>query len=53
MLTLYRKEGEYLLLTLDDGQVITIRLDSIKGKRARISIGAPDEVKIMREEIPD
>jgi len=51
MLTLSRKEGESIVLTLEDGQTITVRLDETNGSQARISIGAPDSVKILREEL--
>ena len=53
MLTLSRKEGESLILTLEDGQTIEVHLDQIRGTQARISIDAPDSVKILREELLD
>jgi len=51
MLTLSRRIGESIILTLEDGQTITVRLDETKGNQARISIGAPESVKILREEL--
>ena len=51
MLTLARKEGEKLILTIDGKQIAVIYLDQIKGKQAKVSIAALDEVKILREEL--
>jgi carbon storage regulator CsrA len=51
MLTLFRKEGESLLLFLEDGKTITVRLDQTKSNQAKISIDGPESVHIMREEL--
>ena len=50
MLTLDRKEGESIIVYKDDFE-ITITLSEIKGKHAKISIDAPDEYHIAREEL--
>ena len=50
MLTLNRKEGESIIIYKDDLK-ITIILSEIKGKHAKISIDAPDEYHIAREEL--
>lgn len=52
MLTLTRREGESLFLHIDGFEPIQIKLSVIKDRhQARISIGAPQEVRIMREEV--
>ena len=53
MLTLTRKEGESILLYLEDGNTIEIRLDETKGNQAKISLAAPKPVKILREELAE
>ena len=50
MLTLDRKEGESIIVYKDDLE-ITITLTDIKGKHAKISVDAPDEYHIAREEL--
>lgn len=50
MLTLERKEGESIIIYKDDLE-ITITLSEIKGKHAKISIDAPEEYNIAREEL--
>jgi carbon storage regulator len=49
MLVLTRKPGEKIVI---DGQ-ITITLLSSEAGRARIGIDAPDDVRILREELLD
>lgn len=51
MLTLSRRIGESIILYLDNGKTIEVRLDRTDGSQARISIGAPKDVKILREEL--
>ena len=49
MLILTRRIGEQLLI----GNDIKVVVLSIKGNQIRIGIDAPDNVKIMREELLD
>ena len=54
MLTLTRREGESLILSIDGMEPIKIKLARISGShQARISIDAPKAVSIQREEIAD
>ncbi len=62
-LTLTRREGDQIRLTIDPGvdtekllrhllrDGITIYVGEIEGGRARISIEAPRELQVMREEL--
>lgn len=50
MLTLNRKEGESIILTINDQRVI-IKLSKAKNGLAKISIDAPEEILILREEL--
>ena len=47
MLLLTRRTGE----TIQIGDDITVTVLSVKGNQVRIGITAPDDVKIMREEL--
>ena len=49
MLVLSRKVGEKIIV----GNDIILTVASIRGDKVRIGIDAPDEVKIVREEIKD
>ena len=49
MLLLSRRTGE----TIKIGDNITVTVLSVKGNQVRIGINAPDDVKIMREELTD
>jgi len=51
MLTLTRKENESIICTLPNGDEIEIVVTKVNGKQARISIAAPNDVRIMREEL--
>lgn len=52
MLTLTRKIGERIFLDLPDGRRITVTYcDWRQGRQARIGIEAPDDVKVLREEL--
>jgi carbon storage regulator CsrA len=55
MLTLSRREGETLILTIDGMEPIRIMLSTIDKKRqqARIAIEAPESVGIWHEEVLD
>lgn len=48
MLTLKRKEGESIILTIND-QRVQIYLSEAKNGQAKISIDAPEEIRILRE----
>ena len=52
MLTLTRREGESIFLFVD-GKTIEVDLSMIDGHQAKISIDAPQEVDILREELLD
>tara|TARA_R110002049_G_scaffold16122_1_gene65007 strand:- start:7917 stop:8099 length:183 start_codon:yes stop_codon:yes gene_type:complete len=52
-LTLSRKEGEYIQLSLPDGQTIYISVDKLKGKQVKLKVYADDSVKILRSELVD
>jgi carbon storage regulator len=49
MLLLSRRTGE----TIKIGDDITVTVLNVKGNQIRIGITAPDDVKIMREELLD
>ena len=50
MLTLERKEGEALILTIGETR-ITVEINQAQRGKAKVSIDVPKEVKIEREEI--
>lgn len=50
MLTLNRKEGESIILTIND-QRVNIILSQAKHGQAKITIDAPEEILILREEL--
>jgi carbon storage regulator len=47
MLVLSRKRGEKVVI----GKDITLTIEEIRGNRVRISIDAPDQVRILRGEL--
>jgi carbon storage regulator len=49
MLLLSRRTGE----TIQIGDDITVTVLSVKGNQVRIGINAPDDVKVLREELLD
>lgn len=52
MLTLTRKEGESIVLYTETGHRVLVKFDRITGEdRARISIDAPEQITILREEL--
>lgn len=51
MLTLTRRPGEAVILTLPDQTRIVVELREISGQQARLTFHAPDEVRILREEL--
>ena len=52
MLTLNRKEGESIILTNEGLKIQILLKEAINGK-ASISIDAPEDVLILREEIDE
>lgn len=51
MLVLERRAGQSLIVTLPDGRGFTIKAVEINNKRIKIGIEAPDDVKVVREEL--
>ena len=51
MLVLSRKDGQRITFTTAGGENITLMIDQIHGKSARISIEAPQTIKILRSEV--
>lgn len=51
MLVLSRRVHESIQLQLPNGEIITVYLNDISGKQAKIGIAAPDDVVIVREEL--
>lgn len=47
MLILTRMSGESIVI----GDSVRIKILSIKGNRAKVAIEAPDQVRILREEV--
>lgn len=47
MLVLSRKPGEKIII----GDDITLTIEEVRGNRIRISIAAPDQVRVLRGEI--
>jgi len=51
MLIISRKEGEGFKLFLADGKSVVIRLERYEGQQTKVSIEAPREVMILRDEL--
>ena len=51
MLALTRKENESIICTLPNGDEIEILVNQINGNQVCVSIDAPDDNSIMREEL--
>lgn len=51
MLTLTRKEGEAIIITLEDGRQIKIVAKEVCRNQVRIGIVAPRSMTIFREEV--
>ena len=51
MLTLSRKRGESVVLTLPDGSTIRVTVAHLGDYQTRLAFEAPPEVRIMREEL--
>lgn len=55
MLVLSRKAGESVLLHLRDGRTVNVKVTEIvtrRNSRVKLGISAPDDVLILREEVP-
>tara|TARA_R110001599_G_C11728829_1_gene606489 strand:- start:80 stop:250 length:171 start_codon:yes stop_codon:yes gene_type:complete len=52
-LTLSRKEGEFIQLSLPDGQTIYVSINKLKGKQVKLKVYADESVKILRSELVD
>jgi len=53
MLTISRKEGEGFTLVLADGGTVKIKLAYYDGQQTKVSISAPQNVLILRDELVD
>jgi carbon storage regulator CsrA len=51
MLVLARKTGETVIVTLPDGREMRVVVVDIDRNKIRLGFTAPDDVKIMREEL--
>ena len=51
MLVLTRRVGESIVFELPTGDPIKITVLGVKGNQVRIGTGAPDDIKILREEL--
>jgi carbon storage regulator CsrA len=51
-LTLSRREDEALILETSDGS-IEVWVDRIRGSSVKLSIDAPKEVRVLRDELID
>ena len=53
MLVLSRKDGQRITLTTAGGEKITVCIDRIGNRSARVSIDAPKSVRVLRNEIAE
>jgi carbon storage regulator len=51
MLVLTRRVGESILIELPTGDLIKVAVLGVKGNQVRIGTDAPDDIKILREEL--
>ncbi len=51
MLTLSRKPGQTLILDLGQQQSILLTVTEVRGQQVKLSIDAPQQVTILREEL--
>ena len=51
MLVLTRRVGESILIELPSGEQVSVTMLGIKGNQVRIGTDAPDDIKILREEL--
>ena len=52
MLILTRRSSEILIIELPTGERIEVTVLGIKGNQVRIGTAAPDDILILREELP-
>jgi len=52
MLILTRRPGETLIIGRQAGERITVRGLNVKGNQVRIGTDAPEDIAIVREELP-
>lgn len=52
-LTLSRKQGEYVQLTLPSGELIYVSVEKIKGEQVKLKFHAHESIKIARSELID
>ena len=50
MLVVGRREGESIIIETTDGEIV-VSLERLQGTQARIGIEAPEQVKVLREEL--
>ena len=50
MLVVGRREGETIIIQTTDGEIV-VSLERLQGTQARIGIEAPEQVKVLREEL--
>ncbi len=53
MLVISRKVGESVIITLESGDKIKIKVTDIERKKAKIGIDAPKEIGVFRSEIQE
>ena len=51
MLVLTRRVGESLIIKLPTGDPIKVTVLGVKGNQVRMGTDAPDDIKILREEL--
>ncbi len=53
MLNLTRRTGESVILFLPDGRQVEIVVNTKRGNQAGLAIDAPDDIKILRNELTE
>ena len=51
MLILTRRPGESIIIETPAGERITVTVLGVKGNQVRIGTDAPDDIRILREEL--
>ncbi len=51
MLTLSRKSGQTLILDIGQQQSVLVTITEVRGQQVKLSIEAPRQVTILREEL--
>jgi sRNA-binding carbon storage regulator CsrA len=52
MLILNRREGEELRFTDPEGRVVRVVVEEVHYRKVKFSIHAPEEIKVLRGELP-